>query len=84
MMRKRSAGRLRTTNRHGGARKLPFTTEECVMAETQGKCTACKVRYVWTGPPQLRHAHCPYHDISLKQTSYKLAWPVRHETPKGR
>lgn len=50
----------------------------------QGKCKACKVRYVWDGEPQLRNAQCPYHDISLKQTTYQLQWPVKKERPKSR
>lgn len=45
--------------------------------ETQGKCTTCKVRWLWQGRPRLKDALCPQCGKKLDRTTHFLKWPVR-------
>lgn len=47
------------------------------MAETQGRCRGCRVRFVWKGKPLLRDALCNRCKQPLDRTSRELR---RHQT----
>lgn len=50
----------------------------------QGKCTRCRVRWVWHGAPAPRLAVCPACWRKLQRTTHLLTWPVRWARGRGR
>ncbi len=50
---------------------------------TQGKCTHCRVKYVWTGLPRLNMSICPKCKNTLERTSIQLeGFRVVNKKPK--
>ena len=45
---------------------------------TQGKCSDCKIRWIWNGKPLVREARCPECGESLERTSHHLKYRIRN------
>jgi len=50
--------------------------------QKQGKCTSCKLAFVWKNKPLVRNALCPYCQMPLSQTTWSVVRRLKHGRKK--